>query len=198
MSQYKDLFKINHNNLRPGKGKILISEPFLQDVYFQRAVVLLIEHNAKGSMGFVLNKRTDLYVNSFFADLVDQPNIPVYLGGPVSANHLFFIHSLGEDIVPGGVRIGDHLYFDGEFESLKQYIREGYPIEGKVKFFMGYSGWTENQLTDEILSNSWLVSSSTNENIIRANGDSFWNDSIQVLGTPYATWVNYPKDPGMN
>lgn len=41
MAQYKDIFKIKHNDLRPEKGKILISEPFLQDAYFQRSVVLL-------------------------------------------------------------------------------------------------------------------------------------------------------------
>jgi len=198
MSQYKDIFKIKHNDLRPGKGKILISEPFLKDAYFQRAVILLVEHNVKGSMGFVLNKRTDLYVNNFFSELEDLPNIPIYLGGPVSSNHLFFIHSLGESIISGSVRIDDKLYFDGDFEALKHYILSGNSIEGKVKFFMGYSGWTENQLNKEILSNSWLVSHSTNKRIMLAHDDSFWNDSVTSLGVPYSTWINYPKDPEMN
>jgi len=198
MSQYKDVFKIKHNDLRPGKGRILISEPFLQDVYFQRAVILLVEHNADGSMGLVLNKRTDLFVNNFFPDLEEFPNIPIYLGGPVSSNHLFFIHSLGDNIIPKTVRISDKLYFDGDFESLKHYILSGNSIEGKVKFFMGYSGWTENQLNKEILSNSWLVSYSSNKRIMLANDDSFWNDSVKSLGTPYSTWINYPKDPEMN
>ncbi|MDO4704287.1 YqgE/AlgH family protein [Tannerella sp.] len=69
MAQYKDIFKIKHNDLRPGKGKILISEPFLQDAYFQRSVVLLVEHNQNGSMGFVVNKPTGLIVNDFFPEL---------------------------------------------------------------------------------------------------------------------------------
>ena len=198
MSQYKDIFKIKHNDLRPGKGKILISEPFLQDAYFQRAVILLIEHDIKGSMGFVLNKRTDLFVNKFFPELENLPNIPAYLGGPVSSNHLFFIHSLGENIIPGSVKIDDKLYFDGDFEALKHYILSGNAIEGKVKFFMGYSGWTGNQLNTEILSNSWLVSHSTNKRMMLANDDSFWNDSVKSLGEPYSTWINYPKDPEMN
>ena len=198
MSLYKDIFKIKHNNLRPGKGKILISEPFLQDIYFQRAVVLLVEHDTKGSMGFVLNKRTNLQVNTLFPELVDIPNIPIYVGGPISSNHLFFIHSLGENIVPGSVQIDEKLYFDGNFDALKRHIISGHPIEGKVKFFMGYSGWTENQLNDEILSNSWLVGNSTNENMMLANDDSFWNDSVNSLGAPYATWINYPKNPAMN
>ena len=198
MSQYKDIFKIKHNDLRPGKGKILISEPFLQDVYFQRSVVLLVEHSIKGSMGFVLNKRTDLFVNNFFPELQELPNIPIYLGGPVHSSHLFFIHSLGENIIPNSVKINNKLYFDGEFDALKHYVLSENSIEGKVKFFIGYSGWTENQLNDEIMRNSWLVSHSTDEKIMLADDDAFWKDSVKLMGAPYSTWINYPKNPDMN
>ena len=60
MASYKNIFKITHNDVLPIQGSILIAEPFLQDAYFQRSVVLLIEHTEHGSMGFVLNKKTDL------------------------------------------------------------------------------------------------------------------------------------------
>ena len=198
MAQKKDIFKVKHNNLRPGKGRILISEPFLQSVYFQRAVILLIEHNLKGSMGFVLNKQTNLVVNDFFPELKDFPSIPIYLGGPVNANHLFFIHSLESDIIPNGVKIMDNLYFDGDFERLKRYILEGGIVNGNVKFFLGYSGWTENQLNEEILRDSWLVGNSSHTNMMLAEDDSFWNHSLDSLGSPYSTWKNYPKYPELN
>ncbi|MDR1525824.1 MAG: YqgE/AlgH family protein [Tannerella sp.] len=197
MTQYKDIFKIRHNNLQPGKGKILISEPFLQDVYFQRAVVLLVKHNTHGSMGFVLNKKTDLWVNDFFDGFDSVPRIPVYLGGPVLGDRLFFIHSLG-DIIPNSVPINDSLYFDGDFNTLKQYLLSGNPVSGKVKFFLGYSGWTENQLCGEIKQDSWLVSRSSNRNIILAEGESFWKHSVESVGGSYLTWINYPKDPILN
>ena len=64
MAQYNNIFKITHNNVLPEKGHILISEPFLQDVYFQRSVVLLVEHDKKGSMGFVLNKKLEMKLNT--------------------------------------------------------------------------------------------------------------------------------------
>jgi hypothetical protein len=63
MAQYNNIFKITHNNVLPEKGHILISEPFLQDAYFQRSVVLLVEHDKKGSMGFVLNKKLEMNLN---------------------------------------------------------------------------------------------------------------------------------------
>ena len=112
MASYKNIFKITHNDVLPIQGSILIAEPFLQDAYFQRSVVLLIEHTEHGSMGFVLNKKTDLIVNSFFKEFAEFPEIPIYLGGPVSPNRLFFIHSLGDNIIPDALKINDYLYFD--------------------------------------------------------------------------------------
>lgn len=198
MATYNNIFKITHNNLLPAQGSILISEPFLQDAYFQRSVVLLIEHNTQGSMGFVLNKKTDLIVNTFFPELEEFPEIPIYLGGPVSANRLFFIHSLGDLIIPDSVKIKDRLYFDGDFEALKRYIQNGHSIEGKVKFFLGYSGWTEGQLGNEISKNSWVVSHAAKENVLLADGESFWKNSLEQLGSSYEAWTKYPKDPYLN
>ena len=198
MATYNNIFKITHNNLLPAQGSILISEPFLQDAYFQRSVVLLVEHNTQGSMGFVLNKKTDLIVNTFFPELEEYPEIPIYLGGPVSANRLFFIHSLGDLIVPDSVKIKDRLYFDGDFEALKRYIQNGHSIEGKVKFFLGYSGWTEGQLGNEINKNSWVVSHAAKENVLLADGESFWKNSLEQLGSNYEACTKYPKDPYLN
>lgn len=198
MATYNNIFKITHNNLLPAQGSILISEPFLQDAYFQRSVVLQVEHNTQGSMGFVLNKKTDLIVNTFFPELEEYPEIPIYLGGPVSANRLFFIHSLGDLIVPDSVKIKDRLYFDGDFEALKRYMQNGHSIEGKVKFFLGYSGWTEGQLGNEINKNSWVVSHAAKENVLLADGESFWKNSLEQLGSNYEAWTKYPKDPYLN
>lgn len=198
MASYNNIFKITHNNVLPAQGSILMSEPFLQDAYFQRSVVLLVEHNTEGSMGFVLNKKTDLIVNTFFPELEEYPEISIYLGGPVSANRLFFIHSLGDLIVPDSVKIKDHLYFDGDFEALKRYMLKGHSIEGKVKFFLGYSGWTKGQLGSEINKNSWVVSHATKENILLADGESFWKNSLEQLGSNYEAWTKYPKDPYLN
>lgn len=198
MAQYSNIFKITHNDLLPAKGSVLISEPFLQDVYFQRSVVLLVEHNPDGSMGFVLNKKLELTVNTFFPELSDLPAIPIYLGGPVSADKLFFIHTLGDLIIPDAEKISDTLYFDGDFNALKRYIMNGHPTEGKVRFFLGYSGWTKDQLHNEISQNSWVVSHEQSNTLLRSDGEAFWKNSLSRLGGKYKTWINYPKDPYFN
>ena len=75
---------------------------------------------------------------------------------------------------------------------------KGHSIEGKVKFFLGYSGWTKGQLGSEINKNSWVVSHATKENILLADGESFWKNSLEQLGSNYEAWTKYPKDPYLN
>ena len=197
MAEYKDIFKIRHNNLAPEKGKILISEPFLQNSFFQRSVILLIEHNENGSMGFVVNKKTDLWLNDFIVGLENIPHIPIYLGGPVSSDRLFFIHSLG-DVIPDSIQVDEDLFCDGDFESLSYYLMSGKPVEGKIKFLLGYSGWTKSQLVEEINQDSWLVGQSTNHQIIDSEDELFWKQAVESIGGPYLAWINYPKDPQQN
>lgn len=199
MANNDNLFKIKHNNLQPSQGSLLISEPFLQDSYFQRSVVLLVQHSLEGSMGFVLNKKTDYILNSFFPELKECKDIPIYLGGPVSSNRLFFIHALSESVIPETIPIKNGLSFDGDFNSLKEYILNGNPVEGKIKFFLGYSGWTSGQLGLEIKSNSWLVSQEVQPPFtLLADGEAFWKSSLELLGKEYETWTKFPKDPHLN
>ena len=85
-----------------------------------------------------------------------------------------------------------------DFEALKDYIIAGHPISGKVKFFLGYSGWMEGQLNQEISQNSWVVSRASNRSILLANGEDFWKQSLESLGSQYEPWTKYPKDPYWN
>jgi putative transcriptional regulator len=92
------------NGILPSKGSVLLSEPFLQDPHFERSVVLMCEHSDAESFGFVLNHPSAVQLN----DLVDiaPKSIPVFIGGPVANNSLFYIHTLtdidsSEEILPG-------------------------------------------------------------------------------------------------
>ena len=59
-----DLFAILPEDKIPGKGKILISEPFLPDTFFNRSIVYLTDHSPQGSVGFILNKKLDLKISA--------------------------------------------------------------------------------------------------------------------------------------
>lgn len=192
----EELFKIEFNNIPPQKGSILISEPFLKESYFQRAVIYLTDHSELGSMGFVLNKSLEIGLNDLIKGITVDKKIPVFLGGPVNVDTLFFIHNLA--FIPGSYKITDTIFLNGDFNFLKEYINSGAEIEGKIKFFFGYSGWQKNQLMDELKENSWLVGAISEKEILSTQSHRIWEKSLSALGDKYKKWTKFPKDPSLN
>lgn len=196
MTYNDNIFKIEFNNVPPQKGSVLISEPFLQDSYFQRSVIFLTEHSDNGSMGFVLNKNLDIFLNDIIKGLEIDKKIPVFLGGPVNVDTLFFLHNL--DFIPDSYKVTDNVYLNGDFEFLKDYLNSGGKIEGKIKFFFGYSGWEEDQLIDELEENSWLVTAIPEKELLSTKNQKVWEKTLSSLGGKYKKWTQFPKDPALN
>jgi len=191
-----DFFEIDNRHSEPKKGNILISEPFLQDNYFKRSIVLLTEHSEEGSVGFVLNKPVNMRVSDVIKDFPEiETNISI--GGPVGNNTVHYIHTLGQRI-PNSVEVSDGIYWGGDFETLKILVLSGAIKENEVKFFIGYSGWQANQLEGELNRNSWLISRLTPDTIMNADLDDFWVSTLKNLGEKYKIWINTPENPGMN
>ncbi len=192
-----NLFKIETNNVAPEKGRILIAEPFLPGSYFNRAVVLLVAHSEKGAVGFILNKKIDYPIDEIMPDFPDF-KAEVSLGGPVSTDSIYFIHSLGDDI-PGSIHVKDNLYWGGDFEVLKKKISEGVVKNNQVRFFLGYSGWDKGQLEEELNEHSWLVSDIEEKKILlKTQDETSWVGAIRKLGGKYLIWENFPENPSLN
>src|SRR5688500_2620422 len=115
------------NKIKPERGRLLISEPFLPDPNFERTVVLLCEHNEEGSFGFVLNKPSILKVSEVMEDLTEMENI-VFVGGPVQQDTLHFIHR--NATLENAVEIVDRIYWGGGFENL-MILLESHQISAK-------------------------------------------------------------------
>ena len=152
-------------NSDPKVGDILLSEPFLNDPFFGRKAVLLCENNEGGSFGLVLNNIIDVDIEEILKDFPDK-TARVSLGGPVSRSNMFFIHN--SEAIEGANKIDDRVYLGGDFESLKETISSN--IEGfKYRLFIGYSGWSEGQLSEEIKTRSWFVTKATSEIIMNSS-----------------------------
>ena len=146
----------------PKKGHLLIAEPsILGDVSFNRSVVLLAEHNDEGSIGFILNKPLNYTINDLLPEI--EASFKIYNGGPVEQDNLYFIHNI-PDIIPNSVEISNGIYWGGDFETTKQLINEGRITKNHIRFFLGYSGWSVNQLEMEMHENSWIVAEKTLKN----------------------------------
>jgi putative transcriptional regulator len=195
MSLNIDFFKISNNKVAES-GRVLISEPFLSDQYFRRSVVYLTEHSKTGSLGFVLNKALEMSIGEVLEDF-PPVEFPVSLGGPVSTNTIHYLHTLGDEI-PGSVHVKDGIFWGGDFDSMKELVREGKATKKELRFFLGYSGWSEKQLDGELEMNAWLIGEIPASLVMKGGSTEFWTNTLEGLNAKYKAWANFPEDPGLN
>ncbi|MEM7107605.1 MAG: YqgE/AlgH family protein [Bacteroidota bacterium] len=190
-----DFFKFK-NNIKPKRGSLLISEPFLPDPNFERTVVLLCEHNEDGSFGFVLNKLSSVTLNEIIEG-VTSTKASVFIGGPVQQDTLHFIHRSSQ--LEGGTEIVKGLFWGGDFEQLMSIIDTREINENDFKFFVGYSGWSAGQLEEELAANSWIVTRPASpELMFDEPADKLWKIVLRKLGGRFDVYSNYPIDPRLN
>ena len=190
-----------YNKLNPEKGRLLITEPFEDSSYFNRAVILLCEHNEEGTFGFVLNNYVDVKLSNFEGfpqpeEMSFEPKIG--LGGPVNSKNLYYIHTLGNQL-ENAVHISGNIYAGGDFQQLKSKLFEGTIAENQIRFFLGYSGWVEKQLEGELKRNAWLVADiHDEEEMMNTHHETLWADYMRRQGGKYKAFAHFPKDPALN
>ncbi len=183
--------------LKPEKGVLLVAEPsIIGDISFNRSVVLLAEYNEHGSVGFILNKPLEYTLNDFIPEI--KSNFPVYNGGPVEQDNLYFIHKI-PDIIPNSVEISNGIYWGGDFKEIVTLLQENKLDASEIRFFLGYSGWSFQQLESELEVNSWVIIENEYENKILEKSDSnFWKEKMIEFGGDYVIWSNAPENPNFN
>jgi putative transcriptional regulator len=176
------------------KGCLLISDPFLDDHYFARSVILLCEHNEEGSFGFVLNNYLELDLHKLddkFPDIAAR----ISIGGPMSKENLFFIHRLGTEI-KGATIIAPGIYYGGDFDELSKKLALQPELRKQVRFFIGYSGWSIGQLKEELKEKSWIpVSNISLEMIFNTENDKLWSNCLELQGDRFRMISKFPVNP---
>lgn len=193
-----DIFKIETNHVVPSQGKVLISEPFLCDYIFGRSVILLVDYTQDGAIGLVMNKPLPILLNEVLDDFrIYQKDIPIYKGGPLNMDTLFYLHTFRN--VRGAIPIKDGFYMNGDFNEIKTCMRQGDTIEGNVRFFLGYSGWAYEQLEKEINENTWIVGEENKESLMdEKSSPGMWQSAMSKLGGKYKIWSRFPQVPILN
>jgi putative transcriptional regulator len=179
------------------KGKLLIAEPSIYgDLDFNRAVVILADHNPEGTVGFIINKPLKYRLRDLIPDI--DADIKVYKGGPVEQDNLYFIHNVPH-LIPNSIEISNGIYWGGDFESLRENLNNGLIKKKNIRFFLGYTGWDSNQLEDEMKANSWIIARNVyDKKILGKSSQGFWKEKIQELGGDYLIWSNAPENPSLN
>lgn len=177
-------------------GKILISDPFLQGPVFERAVILMVDHTPEGSMGFIINQPTEIRLGQAI-EAVQECDFPIYYGGPVDDNMLFFIHTLGDKITKS-VEIGEGLYWGGDFEEIIDLIKDDKISQDEIKFFIGYSGWGEQQIESEFEKDSWLVGEFHMSYLFKPQTKDLWNKCLNRTDSDLSLFTKFAHTPSLN
>lgn len=181
----------------PAPGILLIAEPFLKDPNFSRTVVFICDHHEQGTLGFVLNREYGHTLDELMNNIDDGLKIPVFYGGPVQMDTIHFIH-LYPDKILGSYEIKNGIYWGGDFEAAIELLKNGEISLSGIRFFIGYSGWSEGQLTDELTQKTWLCGDATRKLVFHKSIDDLWKDAVISLGGDYSIMVNFPTDPQLN
>lgn len=191
------ILNIKQTKVRPTRGRVLISNPFLSDYFFRRAVVLLIDHGEDGSVGLIINKPLEMKVSELTSSFPSTTG-NVFLGGPVKTDGIFFMHTYGS-LVPDSSEVMPGLYWGGDMQTLDLLIR-GNPHEAEqnIRFYLGYSGWVSGQLREELVSRSWAITQTTASEVISPSVDKLWHQKVQSMGKEFEPWLNFPPDPSFN
>ena len=187
---------MNNSDIEPDAGVILVASASLLDPNFSRSVILLCDHQYDGTFGLILNNTLPVTMCDVIESIVDW-DAPLYRGGPVQENSLHFIHTLS-DLDIGSRPITSGVFWGGDFDRLNKLIEQGSVDLNQIRFFVGYSGWGEGQLADEIERDSWYLINGQNDAIFCDDSPNHWRRIVRTMGHDYEILANFPDDPRLN
>lgn len=178
-------------------GMLLVATPQLEDPNFRRTVVLLLDHDDDGAVGVVLNRPSDVPVESalpLWAGAVTGPAV-LFGGGPVGAEAAMGVAQryAGETLdgfqpLVGTLGLVD---LDHDPDALRDRLLS-------LRIFAGYSGWGAGQLEGEIESGSWYVVPSVDSDLLDADPAGLWAVVLRRQPGPLAYVASFPDDPTLN
>lgn len=153
--------------------------------------------HARRNDGACHDKPLPLSLNDVLHDFHCTENIPIYKGGPLSTDTLFYLHTI--EGIANTLPIRKGLYLNGDFEAIKHYILSGNPVKGKIRFFLGYSGWEYEQLNREIKENTWLINKESTATLMdETASNELWKKALCKMGGKYELWSRFPQIPTLN
>jgi putative AlgH/UPF0301 family transcriptional regulator len=159
-------------------GKLLVASRSLGDPDFAGTVVLLVRYDEKGALGLILNRRTDVPLSRVLdLEAAKDRSDPVYLGGPVGPSTVFALFESStkmekaEDIFGGVYLISDKALFEQTISAR--------PDPDVFHVYLGYAGWTQDQLRSEAQLGAWFVFPADAATVFNSDPDSLWLHMIQ-------------------
>jgi putative transcriptional regulator len=173
-------------NDEPAVGKFLVASRKLRDPNFAEAVVLLIQHEARGSAGLIINRPTEMPISTALKEMkaAEKRQDPVYAGGPVSPGAVLALVRSRPKPEDAQRLFGDVYSLAGK-ASLERLLGSGVK-RNELRIYIGYAGWSPGQLEAEIEAEAWHVMNADAGAVFDADPDSVWPRLIGRAGTRLA------------
>ena len=170
-------------------GKLLIAMPGMPDMRFARSVVCICSHSGMGAMGLIVNRPLpDLRLPALMAHLElieagaegSAPDAPVHFGGPVEHGRGFVLHSTDYTRGQATLEVTPEIAMTGTLDILEDMLHGRGPE--RAMMMLGYAGWGEGQLEEEILANGWLSVDASADLVFNTEDAGKWEAALRALG----------------
>lgn len=167
-------------------GKLLVAMPGIGDPRFERAVIVVCQHDEASAMGLIVNKPKDQLSIGDVLDhlgIIASPELaPVGVrdGGPVKPDRGYVLHSDDFAAPEGTTPVADGLALTATREVLEAMAGESPPAAFILA--LGYSGWEGGQLEAELKRNAWLVVELDRDIVFGEDHQGKWTRAIASLG----------------
>jgi putative AlgH/UPF0301 family transcriptional regulator len=162
-----------------GAGKLLVASRELPDPNFAKTVILLVQYDADGVLGLILNRRSKVPVSRVLDEVpgAKQRLDPVYAGGPVGRTEvLALVRSRGQS--GDAKRIVGDIFVVSSKDAMEKMFANAVDAD-TVHVYLGYSGWTAPQLEHELDLGAWYIFPGTAKAVFDADPESLWDRFIR-------------------
>ena len=169
---------------KPAPGMFLVARRSLGGTYFGETVIYLVEHDAQGTLGLIVNRSSNIRLADAVPDIDEALAAPhrLYLGGPVEPAMIMMLLR-SESAARGMAHVADSVYVSADRRVLDAAL-EARRRAGEFRLYVGYSGWSAGQLDAEIERGSWHVVPAHGDAVFAADSDSLWQRLIERLEPP--------------
>jgi putative transcriptional regulator len=156
-----------------GIGSLLVASEKLRDPNFAESVVLILEHDEdNGTLGVIINRRSEFPLSRVFPDIKGASSDPIYLGGPVSTTAVQALLRLPNEMDEVRHVSGD-VYATGSKQVIENSVRARV-VSSKFRLYVGYAGWGPGQLEVEVRMGAWQVLADRPKLVFDDDPDSLW------------------------
>jgi putative transcriptional regulator len=178
-------------------GRLLVATPLLPDPNFDRTVVLLLAQSEEGALGVVLNRPSEMEVDSplpRWERLAADPRV-VFFGGPVAPGAAICLARM-----PAGRPTPGWTAIAGEIGTLdlEQDPDDVAARVAQIRVFAGYAGWGPGQLEGEIAAGAWFVVDAEPADAMAEDPEQLWKRVLRRQGADLALVAAFPADPSSN